>query len=223
MRRGVWVLLVGSAVSLLSGCDSSTVVGTEVGSGVLATESRPVRSFAVVAVNGAGHVIIEPTGAESLQITAEEDLLPLIRSDVVGDRLVLGFEPGVSVTTTREVLYRLTVTDLTGIEASGASRVEAHGIDTSALATVLSGASSLTVDGRADAQILVVSGASRYEADNLRSRVATATLSGASYGVVRVSDVLTATVSGGSTLEYFGSPTVTTTVSSGSTVRQAGE
>jgi hypothetical protein len=141
---------------------------------------------------------------------------------VVGERLVLGFEPGVGVTTTREVLYRLTVRDFTGIEASGASRIEAHGIDTSALAAVLSGASSLTADGRADAQILVVSGASRYEADNLRSRVTTATLSGASYGVVQVSDVLTATLSGGSTLEYFGSPTVTTALSSGSVVRQVG-
>jgi len=222
MRRVIGLSMVGAAMLVIAGCDGSTVVGPDEGSGVLATESRPVHGFSVVAVSGAGHVIIEQTGAESLQITAEESLLPLIRSEVVGDRLVLGFEPGVGVTTTREVLYRLTVSDVTGLEVSGASRVEAHRIDTTALATVLSGASSLTADGRADAQILVVSGASRYEADNLRSRVTTATVSGASYGLVQVSDVLTATATGGSTLEYLGSPVVTTTVSSGSVVRQVG-
>jgi hypothetical protein len=193
-----------------------------VGSGNLATESRAVAGFEEVSLSGAGHLVVEQTGVESLTITAEDNLLPFIRSEVQGDTLILGFTPGSNVNPTREVLYRLTVRDLSVLDISGASRVEVHGLHTAALAVVLSGASSLTADGDADVQVLVVSGASRYEAENLDSRIVTATVSGTSYGVVRASDVLTATVSGVSILEYFGSPVLTTTVSGGSSIRQVG-
>jgi hypothetical protein len=181
-----------------------------------------VAGFEEVSLSGAGHLIVEQSGVESLTITAEDNLLPFIRSDVQGDTLVLGFTPGANVNPTREVLYRLTVRDLTGLDVSGASRVEIHGLHTPALAAVLSGASSLTVSGSAAVQVLVVSGASRYEAEDLDSRVVTATVSGTSYGLVRASDVLTATVSGVSILEYIGHPVLTTTVSGGSSIRQVG-
>jgi hypothetical protein len=199
------------------------VVGPDEGSGRVATESRPVAGFEEVVLSGAGHLVVEQTGVESLTITAEDNLLPFIRSEVQGDRLILGFNPGSNVHPTREVLYRLTVRDLTGLEVSGASRVEVHGLDTAALAVVLSGASSLTASGDADVQVLVVSGASRYEAEDLDSRIVTATVSGTSYGLVRAREVLTATVSGVSTLEYIGRPVLTTTVSGGSSIRQVGE
>ena len=208
MRRAAWVLVVGAAVSFLGGCDSSSsVLGPDVGSGNLATESRAVAGFTEVSLSGAGHLIVEQTGVESLTITAEDNLLPFVRSNV---------------NPTHEVLYRLTVRDLTALDVSGASRVEVRALDTSALAVVLSGASSLAADGNADVQVLVVSGASRYEAEHLGSRTVTATVSGSGYGLVRASEVLTATVSGVSILEYLGSPILTTKVSGGSSVRQVG-
>jgi len=225
MKRTTLAAAVSAALGLLGACSSSTsngVTGTATGSGELATESRPVQGFTAVSVSAAGHLIIEQTGVESLEVTAEENLLPVIRSEVRNGQLLLGFEPGVSVTATREVLYRLTVRDLAALEASGASRVEARGLDTPELASVFSGASSLTASGAADAHTIVLSGASRAEAPDLRSRVVTATLSGASYGLVRVSDSLAATASGASTLEYLGDPVVVTSVSGGSVVRRVG-
>jgi hypothetical protein len=119
-------------------------------------------------------------------------------------------------------VYRLTVRDLTGIEASGASDVEAHGLDTRELATVLSGASSLEASGSAATHVMVLSGASRAEAPDLRSGVVTATVSGASFARLRVRDSLVATASGGSILEYYGSPVLVTHVSGGSVIRPAG-
>lgn len=224
MKRALLTAALGGAVVLFGACEitHNDVTGRANGSGDLATESRPVGGFTAVSVSGAGHLIIEQTGVESLEITAEDDLLPHIRSEVVGDQLRLGFAPGVSVTGSREVRYRLTVRDLEGIEASGASRVEAHGLNTRELACVFSGASSFDASGSADAHVIVLSGASRADAPNLRSRVVTATLSGASYGLFRVSDALAATASGGSTLEYFGDPAVVRTVSGGSVIRRVG-
>ena len=227
MKQTLTAVAAAVALALTGACSSTSsgITGTTAttGSGQLATESRPVGGFTAVSLTGAGHLVVEQTGVESLEITAEDNLLPLIRSEVVGDRLVLGFGPGVSVTSTREVLYRLKVRDLTRLEASGASRVELVGVDTPQLGTVLSGASALSASGRASIHEIVVSGASRCEAGDLSSQVVTAALSGASYAFVSVSDTLAAALSGASTLEYRGDPAVTTTeVSGGSVVRRVG-
>jgi hypothetical protein len=224
MRRAALTAVVGGAVALLGACDISHnhVTGTVTGSGELVTESRSVGGFTGVSVSSAGRLIVEQTGVESLEVTAEVNILPYIRSEVVGDVLRLGLAPGTRVSRTQGVVYRLTVRDLTAIEASGASHVEAHGLQTPELACVFSGASSLDASGSAHAQVIVLSGASRAVVPGLRSRVVTATLSGASFAQLRASDSLVATASGGSTLEYYGNPVLVTHISGGSVIRPVG-
>jgi len=226
--RTLRLLTVGVALAFVWACDGGhhhhhrDFYSTATGSGHLATESRPVQGFTSVAVSAAGHLIIEQTGVESLEITAEDNVLPLVQSEVRSGRLVLGFEPGASVTATREVLFRLTVRDLTGVEASGASRVEVRGVDTPELVILVSGASDFSATGRAESVQLGISGASRCEAPDLRSRGLIADVSGASYALVQVSDSLVANASGASVLEYLGDPALVASVSGGSVVRRVG-
>jgi hypothetical protein len=221
MKRAVPAAVVSVALALLWACGGYTeyVTGTAVGSGHVVTESRPVRGFTAVAVSGAGHVIIEQTGVESLQVTAEDNILPFVLTEVRGGRLLLGFEPGVSVNTTRGVQYRITVAELTEIEASGASRVEVLRVDAQTLTARMSGASSYGAAGIVDDHRVELSGASRCDTEDLVSREVTASLSGASYGLVRVRDRLVVNASGASTLEYIGDPAVALNVSGGSVVR----
>jgi hypothetical protein len=221
-------LTLGAVLALPWGCDGSyrhhhdNGCSPVVGSGHLATESRPVHGFTSVEVTAAGHLIVEQTGVESLEVTAEDNVLPLVRSEVRNGRLVLGLEPGASVTATREVLFHVTVRDLTGVEASGASRVEIRGVDAAGLTLRAAGASSVTATGHAGHAELDVSGASRCEAADLRSRDLTANVSGASYALVRASHSLVVDASGASILEYLGDPDLVANVSGGSIVRRAG-
>ncbi len=195
---------------------------TVIGSGLLATESWPVGAFSAISVSGAGHLIIEHTGYESLQVTAEDNILPLLRADVRDGRLRLGARPGTSMNTTHEILYRLTVRDVVDIEASGASWVEAYGIDTHELRLAFSGASVAQLGGVARRQHAEFSGASRLLADGLQSREAFVSVSGTSYARVRVTDWLSASASGVSTIEYVGDPQLSVNVSGSSAVRRVG-
>lgn len=223
--RRWWAL---GAIAILGwGCDGRNdhehPGSTVIGSGTLATEARPVEGFDSVAVSAAGHLIVEQTGVESLQVTAEDNVLPLVRAEVIDGRLVLGFEPHVSLTITREVLFRLTVRELNEAEAAGASRVELRGVHASELALRLSGASVVSATGFVERVRLELSGASRAEMPSLDSRAVRADLSGVSRGLVRVSDSLVVNANGASVLEYLGNPTVTANVSGGSVIRRAGE
>ena len=179
------------------------------GSGNVVTQSREVSGFEAVSFSGVGRLILEQTGTESLTITADDNVLPLIVSDVVGRRLVLGFQSDTNFTNIQEIVFRLSVRRLEELSVSGAVSVDASGIDMDALSVSMLGASTVTTAGRSTHQEIVVSGASTYDASGLASRSVTVDASGASRVVVRVSETLHARVSGGSLVEYIGDPVVT--------------
>lgn len=226
MRRVNRLFVPLAALALALGCGESWnpthPSRTVIGSGVLASESWPVSGFTAVSVSGAGHLVIERTGYESLQVTAEDNILPLLRAEVVGGRLTLGARPHTDMRPSVQVLYRLTVRDLVDIEGSGASWVQAYGLDTDALRLAFSGASIVEIGGVVRRQHAEFSGASRLLADGLQSREAVVSVSGASYARVRVTDWLSASASGVSTIEYVGDPLLSVSVSGSSVVRRVG-
>ncbi len=219
-------MIACGSVTLLGACSSTDTMtspsSNTVGSGTAATESRAVAGFNAVSVSGAGHLIVERTGAESLQITADDNLLRLIQSEVVDGVLVLGFEPGTNVRTTQEVLYRVTAATLNGLSVSGVSRAEAIGIATEEFTTDVSGVSTAMLLGNAATHRLTVSGPSTLDAPNLESRYVVANASGPSRTLIRVSHTLTADASGPAIIEYLGEPVVTATATGGGIVRSAG-
>lgn len=233
MRRGV--LIAASVLALGQwacdgngdwgchhGCDVMGPSDMLYGSGQLATEARDVGDFDGIVADGAVRVVVEDGPTGTLEVTAEDNLMPFMRSEVVGGMLRLGPVAHSPMSRTREVVFRVRARHLERIEASGACVVEVDGIETDRLEVVLAGASSLRAEGVADAARFGVSGASRVHAADLRMRTLDATIAGASYGLFRVSELLEATVTGASSLEYIGDPAVVAHTSGGSVVRQVG-
>lgn len=225
-RRALTALLFAAALAL-GACDDDTSdgpqhitgPGTVAGSGVLATEPRAVGGFNGIVLSGAGRLLIEQTGFESLQITADDNILPLLTSEVVGGRLELGVRAGMSVSPT-EIVYRLTVAQLNEIVVSGAAEIDAAGIDTDFLQITISGAATVDLSGRAANQNVTISGAANYHAPSLRSDDVRIGVSGSAHAVVRARYRLEVSISGSGTVEYYGSPEVS--VSGNGTVRRLG-
>jgi hypothetical protein len=218
---------VGAALALLCACDHNatttpTSTGTIVGSGVIVSQSRAVAGFGAVTVTGPLRLVIEQAGSPSLVVTADDNVIPLVQSEVRSGRLVLGFAANTSLTRISDVVCRLAMSEVRDVEASGAARVEMSGIGAGPLGIHLSGATIGSAGGTAEELTLEVSGASRWTASELRTRTVTARVSGASYGLVRASDSLVADVSGVSVLEYFGDPNVVPRVDGLSVVRRVG-
>lgn len=228
MIRALWPIGIVALVALLGACDESPHTYTPsrtdviVGSGVVATEARPVASFTAISVDHPARVVVLWGGAESLEVSAEDNVLPLVTSEVRAGRLFLSLAPHQGLSLTREIVHRVTVRELGDLEASGAARVELRAVAAESLSLRLSGASSVSADGRCDRLALDLSGASRADAPGLHTRSALAVVSGASHGLLRVEDELVANASGASVLEYFGDPHVTSTASGASTIRRVG-
>ncbi len=213
---------------LLVGCDPNVrhnlarVAGPNniIGSGHVISESRTVGGYHGVSLSGAGRLIVDRNGFDSLTITAEDNILPHLTSHVSGGLLDLGVASGKNINASRELLYEVSARTFDELRISGAGDVEAMGVDSRHFRTTVSGAGNITVFGEADEQDITISGAGRYDAEGVASRRTTITVSGAGFARLRVSDELNVTVSGAGTIEYFGDPVVH--VSGDGSVRRMG-
>jgi hypothetical protein len=188
----------------------------------MATETRDVQDFREVSLTGIGTLTIELGDQESLTLEAEDNIISIIETNVVGDRLTIGFERPVTVIPTKLVRYRLTVINLDGIDLSGAGSIVAYGINADRLEVTLSGAGSLTIAGEVDHQDVLLSGLGGYNAEGLITNTAMVEVSGAGTAKVQVVEHLEVNVSGAGSVHYLGDPIVESNVSGLGSVKKIG-
>ena len=198
-----------------------TVVATAVrGSGKITTEARAVGSFTSIHLAGVGSASIERTGTTGLSISADDNLLPLITSEVKDGTLHLSIKSGASISSAH-VEYRVTVGDLREIHVAGSASLRADDLVGAVLAVEVSGAGRVRLSGRTEALTVAVSGAGSLDATALNAKRATVETSGAGSVSVNVSDTLDARASGAGSVRYVGEPKLTSHVSGAGSIRQA--
>lgn len=145
--------------------------------------------------------------ASNAFFSQNDNLLPPIKTEVRGGKLVINFEPHKVTTHLTDLAFRLTVKDLNSIDLNGAVALQGSGIDTSKLNVSVSGAATVNLAGQAEQLAVTMDGAGAYNSENLQSKRATVANNGAGLAVVRVSDELDATVDGIG-VKYIGNPRV---------------
>jgi hypothetical protein len=193
-----------AAALALGGCTFS-VGGLGVkGSGVAKTETRDVSGFEQIDVSAAIRLECSAGKETAVEVTTDDNLLPLVRTEVKGDTLHVSLDEGVS--TTLGITVKVTAPRLKGVTLSGASVAVLTGLDEKALRLSASGASNVTASGTADRLEIDCSGASGVHAKGLAAQAVVADVSGASTAEVHAVKELQATASGASKVRYEGSP-----------------
>jgi hypothetical protein len=228
---------------LVSGCIFPVRYTRVLGSGEVISEIRRVSGFTAVELSGIGTLIIEQGNKESLKITAEDNILKYLNSDVYGRNLRLGMEDFVNIEPTKEIIYHLTVKNLEKIEISGLGNIEIEALETSKLDFEISGSGNayignlqadslkLEVSGLGNVEIggsvanqrIKLSGAGNYDAEDLKSSKAKIEISGTGKAAMWVENELDIELSGMGNLQYYGSPILSTEISGIGTVKSLGE
>jgi predicted ester cyclase len=203
-------------------------------------ETREVSGFDRVSLQGVGTLVVAQGDSESLTIDAEDRVLRRIETEVQDGTLII--RPDRGFRTREEIVYSLTVDDLTGIELSGAGQVQMQRLETGDFTLNVSGAGAVTIEdliaqtldveasgnasitlgGTVDSQTVTFGQAGTYDASNLASRVATVSVDGAAKAIVNVSESLDASASGASSITYTGDPAVSESTSGVGSVTPAG-
>ena len=179
------------------------------GSGNVVSEPREVSGFTEVKLNGSGQLTIDQTGTESLTITADDNLLPYLTSEISAGRLTLGTKDRTSISPSKGVIYKLTVKDINDITVAGDGSADAKGIHTGRLKVMVAGSGSLSTAGAADVQEITIAGSGDYRGGSLKTKTTTISIMGSGNAELDASDRLDANITGSGDIRYTGEPAVT--------------
>ncbi|WP_204101966.1 MULTISPECIES: DUF2807 domain-containing protein [Spirulina sp. CCY15215] len=194
-----------AALSLFGGCFFS--IGVR-GSGVVKTETREVAAFSSISSETVGKVIVQQTGKESLKITSEDNILPLLKSYVADNVLYLTIVKDASFNPTKPIQFIVEVKNLEILNIKGVGSLEVKDIQGKRLSISLDGVGSMTITGSVDVLELTLSGVGSFHGEEFKTKQATVRNRGVGTAVVNVSEQLDATASGVGSIEYIGSPQV---------------
>jgi hypothetical protein len=212
------------------------------GSGNVRSESRAISNVHTLSLGWSGDMILTQGESESLTITADDNLLPLITSNVRQGELVITIDrPYRSdlVRPSQPARYELTVRDLNAINVTGSAGVEADSLQVYNLALAVSGSGHIHIDqleanelqarltgsgsiglaGQVAGQQTSISGSGTLRAAELHSRRASVTVTGSGKATVRVEEALDVNVSGSGSVAYYGQPVVSQTVTGSGSIQ----
>ena len=214
--------LGGCAIIVANGPDGDVAVHTPFssdsvkGDGVLARDQRMVGTVSNLEANGSVLVDVRIGTATSLVVEADANLLPLVRTDVRGDTLVV--EMARSYRSSNPVRITYTVPRLGEVRHSGSGQLSVQGLNGGALRVVQSGSGSTLLTGRVASLDVTGSGSGSVDASTLQSASANLLMNGSgriNVGEVR-GDHATATLNGSGQLRAGGSVRSLTARSTGS-------
>ncbi len=213
-RQRVCTILTTLAVTFtVVGCSFRILSPAIQGSGVSKTEKRDVGNFGRIDASGAVQLEYTAGPAAPVEVTTDDNLLPLLITTVEGDTLKVYMKSNTSTKVGTKV--KVSAPSLKQLTLSGACTGTLHGLDSKALKLDANGASHITATGKADRLEIDASGASGIDTRDLTARSVHVSASGASTANVRADQELNANASGASTVHYKGSPSKVEQDSSG--------
>ena len=221
------VIASGCIVVDLNGCSKETVRG----SGEVVTEERQVAEFKTIKLKGSGRIVLTQGEQHSVTILTDDNIMPLIETDVHNDQLLISQENYNLRPTTLE--FNITVSNLKGIAISGSGDVIGNSrfvsddffakisgagemaleLDVADLATAISGSGSMNLSGKADHHEAKISGSGKINAFEMQAKSVSLKVSGSGDCKVNATETLNARVSGSGDVFYKGQPRITSKIS----------
>lgn len=232
MDKKILVVVFVLFAMMFGACGFNLNIDVDQGSGNVITETREVSNFDRLSLSGIGEVELTQGDEESLKIEAEDNIVPIIKTEVRDGTLYITFERK-TVLPTKPIKFYLTMRDVRGLEMLGVSNLRSDRIETDRLdviisgtggikilalvadrvTTKISGAGSFEAEGQVGDQNVTVSGAGNYNGEDLQSRSSVVTITGLGRVLVWATDKLDVTISGTGGVDYYGSPSITKSIS----------
>ena len=201
MKRAI--LFLSLTLLAVGGCRFDKLSETT-GSGTMKLEKRSVPAFAAVDVSGAYEVEIVVQQEQTLEVEGDDNLLPLIKTEVKNGVLNINNEKGFS--TKHRLRVRISVPSLDAVSTSGASNIVASNVKSDDFKIDASGAGKMQISGETKTLEVDISGAGEIDAKDLRAQKVSINSSGAAQADVYASEELNADVSGAGNVNYYGNP-----------------
>jgi Putative auto-transporter adhesin, head GIN domain len=208
------VVTDGGSVVVINGHVVSGSRDMVVAKGPVRTEHRPLPAYSSIRVDASADVTFSISERPGVAVTAPENVLPLIRTDVSGGNLVIGLQG--SVVLSSPIVIAATAPALEAIDLSGSGKVNAAGLVGPQLDVSLGGSGVVTASGNVGHIAIRLSGSGDVDVAGIRATEVSGAISGS--GTIRAfaSDRVEARISGSGEFIVLGNPPGRATNVSGS-------
>ena len=195
-----------------------------VGSGKSVTEKRAVSGFRAVAISVPGSVELVQGGAETLTLTADDNVAPLIESVVEDGKLRIRFrERGhLNVRPRAPIRIAITARVVDSITVAGSADVRASKLATASLHVSIAGSGDVHLAGKAEQLDVNVAGSGNVKANALDTQRTKITIAGSGDAEVWARSELRASIAGSGDVRYYGDPQIHRSVVGSGSVRRLG-
>jgi Putative auto-transporter adhesin, head GIN domain len=177
------------------------------GSGKRQTEKRNVPSFTSISTEGAFDIEVICQKQLSLEIEGDDNILPLVSTEVANNVLRVKNNQGYSVS--HPITLRISVPNLEGISSSGAGNINITALKNDKFVIDANGAPTIRATGETKELTIDVSGAGNIDAHRLHGERVVVESKGVSTVEVYASQKLDITINGPSHVIYQGGAVVT--------------
>jgi hypothetical protein len=202
---GLAVALLAIVVVVAAAVDPDVVgSGRHVGSGVAASEPRPLPSFTAVDVTGSNVVTVLVGAPQRVVVHADDNLLRRVTTAVRQERLSIGSRG--SFESSAPMRVDVSVPALTSVTLSGSGTVRVDGIGADTFSVELPGSGTIELTGTTARLTATIGGSGAIRAVGLAAGGVVARISGTGSIQVTVTDALDATIDGTGSIVYAGEP-----------------
>lgn len=198
------LLAVVLAAAGFGGCFFVNGRAAIIGSGTIATETRPLEPFSAVEARGSFDTKITVGGEPGVEVEADDNILPLIATEVRDGTLVI--DASSSYSARRSVMLRVTAPRLEEVRLAGSGDVLIDNVDSDRFRIELRGSGDVTVSGRAGSLEISLMGSGDIDARDLRVEKARVSLLGSGDVDLFASEELIADIRGSGDVSCAGHP-----------------
>ena len=209
MKKTLLLMSLLLLTSLVAGCHNG-ILNRVSGSGNREKQKRNAASFNSISYNGAFDVNIVCQQPVGLEIEGDDNILPLVGTEVSNNVLHIKNLRDYSVS--EPIKLKISVPNLEGIAVNGAGKIEVSGMKNEKFEIDANGAPTIRVSGETKLVDIDANGAGKIDTHKLRASKAIVDSKGVSKVDVQAMDQLDVTVSGPSHVTYEGNPVVNKTV-----------
>ncbi|MCE9595449.1 MAG: DUF2807 domain-containing protein [Planctomycetes bacterium] len=183
-----------------------------VGSGVARSELRSSDDFQRIEVRGSFDVVAEVGASTSLEVTADDNLLPYIITRVENGTLILEMKDG-SYSSHVPQVARITSPRLDGFAVEGSGDARLSKLTGPSFSIAISGSGDVAASGAVDALSIDISGSGDVAARELGAKRVRISIAGSGDVSVDATEDLDVSIAGSGDVNYVGHPRVKQSVS----------
>ena len=214
------------------------------GSGTLRTEARAVTGFQAIAARGSIKLVLRQGSREGVELSGDDNVLPLIETQVVDHggvpTLEIGAKSGTSYSSRNPVVATIDLISLRAlalagssdvacealkspalqVSVSGSGKLRLHRLDIDQLVVKVSGSGDVDFSGRATTLGLKIAGSGDANTRALEADDVAVSVAGSGDVTVNARKTLNVSVAGSGNVAYTGAAAVTSSVAGSGRVKK---